>query len=186
MVSGDRAQTEKPQLVGYVYCASDKAEHSVPVFIDHVGFPVGNLSCGQKLDVVAQAGLWLKVVTPDGITRFIKSAAVSQKPDDFVPVAAPTEADPAMNHPPLVVLKFEPDYLASTARLAKKEGTVLLGLVVGVDGLPRDVKIVSSLDKDLDAKCIQAVQQWRFQPALKDGQPVEAPIKVRIEFRRSH
>jgi protein TonB len=88
-------------------------------------------------------------------------------------------------HPPRQVFTPEPDYPAS-ARSAKKEGTVLIGLVVGIDGVPHDVRVVSSLDKDLDAKAIEAVQRWRFKPALKNGEPVEVPIEVEIVFHLYH
>ncbi len=196
MVSSDWAQTKKPQPVGYVYCASDKPEHSVPVFLDPcLKFPVGNISCGEKLDVVSRSGLWLKVVNSGGITRFIKSGGASQKPDEFVPLdievgptpvcKAPAELDRTKNHPPRIAFNPEPDYPAS-ARLSKKEGTVSIGLVVGINGLPHDLSVVSSLDKDLDAKAIEAVQQWRFQPGLKDGQPIEWPTEVGVEFHLGH
>lgn len=196
MVSGDWAQTKKPPLVGYVYCASDKPEHSVPVFLDPcLKFPVGNISCGEKLDVVSESGLWLKVVNSDGITRFIKSGAASQKPEQFMPLdieagpapvcKAPTEPDRAENHPPSQVFAPGPDYPPS-ARLAKKEGYVSIGLVVGIDGVPHDVRVVSSTDKDFDAKAIEAVQRWRLKPALKDGQPVEWPIEVIVNFHLYH
>ncbi|MGA1987269.1 MAG: energy transducer TonB [Candidatus Sulfotelmatobacter sp.] len=193
MVSGDWAQTKKPPLVGYVYCASDKPEHSVPVFLDPcLRATVGNISCGEKLDVLSQSGEWLKVVNSGGVTRFMKSGGVSQKPDEFVPLdieAGPApvcKAPPSSGiHPPSAVFTPEPDY-APSARLAKKEGSVLIGLVVGIDGVPHDVKVVSSLDKDLDAKAIEAVQRWRFKPALKNGEPVEVPIKVNVDFHLYH
>jgi TonB family protein len=52
--------------------------------------------------------------------------------------------------------------------------------------LTHDVKVVGSLDKDLDAKAVEAVQHWRFQPALKNGEPVEVPIEVSVNFHRYH
>jgi TonB family protein len=66
------------------------------------------------------------------------------------------------------------------------EGTVRIGLVVGTDGLPRDLKVLASLDKDLDKKALEAVQQRRYDPALKDGQPVERPSEVSIYFHVFH
>jgi TonB family protein len=193
MVSGDWAQTKKPPLVGYVYCASDKPEHSVPVFLDPcLKSSVGNIACREKLDVVSQSGEWLKVVNSGGITRFMKSGGVSQKPDGFVPVdieAGPTpvcKAPPSTGiHPPSAIFTPEPDYPPS-ASLAKKEGYVSIGLVVGTDGVPHDVRVVSSTDKDFDAKAIEAVQRSRFKPALKDGKPVEWPMEVQIAFHLRH
>jgi TonB family protein len=190
IVSGDWAQEKKPQLVGYVYCATDKPEHSVPVFLDDPcrKVHVGNISCGEKLDVVSRSGEWLKVVNSGGITRFMKSGSVSQRPDEFVPLdieAGPTTvckaADTGGIHPPSAVFTPEPDYPPS-ARLAKKEGDVQIGLVVGIDGVPHDITVVTSLDKDFDAKAIEAIQGWRFKPAMKNGEPVEMPIKVWVEF----
>jgi periplasmic protein TonB len=35
----------------------------------------------------------------------------------------------------------------------------------------------------LDEKAIEAVRQWRFQPAMKDGQPVTVAINVEVSFR---
>jgi TonB family protein len=34
----------------------------------------------------------------------------------------------------------------------------------------------------LDEKAIEAVRQWRFQPALKDGRPVDVQITVEVQF----
>ena len=62
-------------------------------------------------------------------------------------------------------------------------GTVLIGLVVSSQGLPRDVHVVRSLDKDLDKNAVEAVQQWRFEPARKDGQPVAVRVTVEIRFQ---
>jgi hypothetical protein len=36
---------------------------------------------------------------------------------------------------------------------------------------------------DLEQSAIDAVQKWRFAPATKDGQPVEMPAQVEVNFR---
>jgi len=35
----------------------------------------------------------------------------------------------------------------------------------------------------LDEKAIEAVKQWRFEPALKNGKPVAVAINLEVEFR---
>jgi TonB family protein len=62
-------------------------------------------------------------------------------------------------------------------------GVVLIGLVVSSKGLPRDVHVVRSLDKDLDKSAVEAVQQWTFEPARKDDKPVAVRITIEIRFR---
>lgn len=61
-------------------------------------------------------------------------------------------------------------------------GTVLVGLVVSSKGEPADVHVVKSLDKDIDQSAVDAVKQWHFDPATKDGQPVAVRVTVEIRF----
>lgn len=61
-------------------------------------------------------------------------------------------------------------------------GTVLVGLVVSSKGEPTDVHVVKSLDKDIDQSAVDAVKQWHFDPATKDGQPVAVRVTVEIRF----
>jgi TonB family protein len=75
-----------------------------------------------------------------------------------------------------------PEY-SKQALDAKYQGTCVLGLIVGTDGLPRDVKIIRSLGLGLDEKAIEAVKQWKFKPAMKDGKPVAVQINVEVFFR---
>src|SRR5277367_3282660 len=64
---------------------------------------------------------------------------------------------------PRVLSKIDPEY-TPIARDAKISGTVLLSATIGSDGVPRDLKVVRSLDSGLDEKAITAVLQWKFQP----------------------
>ena len=59
----------------------------------------------------------------------------------------------------------------------------MLRLIVDSAGHPRDIRVVRGLGFGLDAKAIDAVQQWRFQPAMKDGKPVDVQISVEVDFR---
>jgi periplasmic protein TonB len=83
---------------------------------------------------------------------------------------------------PQVISSPDPDY-TDEARNAKTQGTCILGLIVDTEGHPRDIRIVRGLDSGLDAKAIEAVRQWRFEPAMKDGKPVNVLISVEVSFR---
>jgi len=55
-------------------------------------------------------------------------------------------------------------------------------MIVDAEGRPRDIRIVRGLGYGLDTKAIEAVKQWRFQPALKDGKAVNVQISVEVAF----
>ncbi len=83
---------------------------------------------------------------------------------------------------PRPVTTPDPEY-TEQARLAKTQGTCILWLIVDDQGQPRDIRVVRGLGFGLDAKAIEAVKQWRFQPAMKDGRPVNVQISVEVGFR---
>lgn len=82
---------------------------------------------------------------------------------------------------PTALSSPDPDY-TEEARRAKKQGTCVLWLIVDSTGRPRDLRVVRGLGFGLDAKALEAVKNWRFQPALKDGKPVDVQISVEVEF----
>ena len=76
----------------------------------------------------------------------------------------------------------DPEY-SEEARKAKYQGTCVLWLIVGPDGKPRDIKVARALGMGLDQKAIEAVRNWKFEPAMKDGKPVAVQINVEVNFR---
>ncbi|MEI2430644.1 MULTISPECIES: energy transducer TonB [Lysobacter] len=64
-------------------------------------------------------------------------------------------------------------------------GTVELEILVGIDGKPLDVSIVrSSGHRSLDQAARKVVlQRWTFQPAMENGQAVQARGRVPIQFK---
>jgi protein TonB len=83
---------------------------------------------------------------------------------------------------PKVTYQPDPEY-SEEARKAKYQGVCVLSLIVGPDGKPRDVKVARSLGLGLDEKAIEAVNQWKFEAAQKDGKPVAVAINVEVTFR---
>jgi periplasmic protein TonB len=76
----------------------------------------------------------------------------------------------------------DPEF-SEQARKAKYQGTVVVWLIVGADGRPRDIRIQRTLGMGLDEKAIEAIRKWRFEPARKDGVPVAVQINVEVNFR---
>lgn len=82
---------------------------------------------------------------------------------------------------PQMVYSVEPEY-TDVARREQTQGTVVLDLVVGSDGRPRDIRIVQSLPHGLSEQAVEAVRRWRFKPALKDGRPVAVAMRATVKF----
>ena len=77
---------------------------------------------------------------------------------------------------------IEPRYPIE-ARRRGEQGTVLLRVLVGRDGLPIDIKVArSSGYRSLDRAAREAVLRWRFRPVQVNGMHVEALGLVPIRF----
>jgi len=83
--------------------------------------------------------------------------------------------------PPRAIFQPEPEF-SEEARKAKFQGVCTLALIVGADGRPSNIRVVGSLGMGLDEKAIEAVRNWKFEPAMKDGHPVRVEIDVEVDF----
>jgi len=83
---------------------------------------------------------------------------------------------------PRPVYDPEPEY-PEEARKLRLQGTVLLSLVVDEQGRARDIRIERPLGMGLDEKAVEAVKNWKFIPATRDGIAVAAEITVEVSFR---
>ncbi len=83
---------------------------------------------------------------------------------------------------PRAIYAPDPKY-PKAARRAQQEGTVVLWVVVGADGLPHEVRVARAMGMDFDEAAVKAVRKWRFEPARLNGQPVPVQINVEVNFR---
>ena len=71
----------------------------------------------------------------------------------------------------------------SEAIQRKIQGTVVLEMIVGTDGVPYDVRVVQSLDAGgLDGEAIRAAKEWRFNPGRLGDTPVDVLVVLAIDF----
>jgi TonB family protein len=69
------------------------------------------------------------------------------------------------------------------ARRAKYQGIVIVSVIIDAQGNPQDPRVVRALGMGLDEKAIEAIKQYRFKPAIKDGKmPVAVRMNVEIDF----
>jgi len=82
---------------------------------------------------------------------------------------------------PRAIYAPQPEF-SEAARKAGYQGICLLSLIVGADGKPRDINVVRKLGMQLDEKAVEAVRNWTFEPARKDGKPVAVQVEVEVSF----
>jgi len=95
----------------------------------------------------------------------------------------PADSSKMPSHPTLISSK-PPEYpAASRAKKDMINGTVVIALIVGKNGVPTHLSIKQSLRPDFDQSAIDAVRQYRFSPALLNGNPVEFPLTISVNFQ---
>jgi len=67
------------------------------------------------------------------------------------------------------------------ARLQGIQGPVVMKALVGKDGSVQDVRVIGGAAELVQA-AVDAVRQWRFQPHLLKGNPVEFETQVTLKF----
>ncbi len=84
--------------------------------------------------------------------------------------------------PPRLLREVKADY-TEDARQRSISGAVVLEIVVRRDGSVGDIKILQGLAGGLNDRAIQAVRQWRFSPAHRQGAAVDVIVEVAVEFK---
>jgi TonB family protein len=83
---------------------------------------------------------------------------------------------------PAPLRKVDPKYPPSLIS-ERVEGEVVLYAVIRRDGSVDSIQLVHGIDEQLDANAIEALSQWKFRPAARQGAPVELEAIVHIPFR---
>ena len=82
---------------------------------------------------------------------------------------------------PILINEVLPEY-SEEARKVRFQGTVVLNTIVREDGSVQVMNIVRGIGFGLDQNAINAVLQWKFKPARRNGKPVAAYLNVEVSF----
>jgi TonB family protein len=80
-----------------------------------------------------------------------------------------------------LIHRVNPKY-PKEARKQHIEGVVRIFAITGKDGMLHDLKLVKG-DPLLSEAALKAVQQWRYQPGLLGGVPVEIETTIDVRFQ---
>lgn len=108
--------------------------------------------------------------------------------DESVAAEAPKKKAASTESPttPVDILeKPRPEY-TTEGRSMKIEGDVVIDMIFLANGTVQVNRVISGLGHGLDEAAMRAAQQIKFKPAKRDGQPVDFPARVRIEFRLAY
>jgi protein TonB len=154
-----------------------------------IALPIPPEPLPQKRPSRKTAPMPVAVPTPTIVAETSMPVAVTESPADSVADIATTS--PALSTGPAsdlanITLGYEsvvdPSYPLDAKRRGE-HGTVLLRVLVGIDGLPKRIDIArSSGSSRLDRAARDAVQRWRFRPVQIDGKYVPATGLVPIAF----
>ena len=83
---------------------------------------------------------------------------------------------------PVMTRKSDPAYPLELQR-ANVQGTVTLYAIIHSDGSVRDIRVLDSVDDQLDRFASEALSRCKFEPGLKNGAPVALEAVVMVPFR---
>jgi TonB family protein len=141
----------------------------------------------------AAARQWKFEPAKSGMTCVV-SFAFRLKPDtsNSTTSGAPKPGPPAPRVPvrvggdvkaPHATVKVDPIY-PDEAQAAHVAGVVLLEITVATDGSVSNARVLRSIPM-LDQAAVDAVRQWKYEPTVLNGVPVEVEMNVFINFTLS-
>lgn len=103
------------------------------------------------------------------------------------------EAAPILNAPgayrvtsdvkaPVAVRRVNPLY-PEEARRNNVSGIVIVEVLIGKDGKVKDAAVRKGLPYGLSESALNCVRQWEFQPATRNGEPVDVIFNLTIAFK---
>ena len=84
--------------------------------------------------------------------------------------------------PPKLLSGRTPIYPITQLRLGKG-GDALIEFTVDKQGIPRDFRVVKADYPYFGTHAIIAMREWRFRPAMKNGKPVPARLRLPFHYR---
>jgi TonB family protein len=101
--------------------------------------------------------------------------------EKFTPIPGLNKVGGAVT-PPRVLHQPEPEF-DDEARGSRLSGRVLVYLQIDATGTPTHVRILRPVGLGLDERAVAAVQQYSFNPAMRNGTPVTVEMNVEVNFQ---
>ena len=106
--------------------------------------------------------------------------------ETFSPPAGVSPQTGCMNPVPARLVKKQSPEYPEKARAQRIQGTTSTQVTIGIDGAPLIRKVIESPSPDLEASSLTAIKQWRYDPALCNGQPVAMETILQVNYTLSY
>ncbi|HSK79671.1 MAG TPA: energy transducer TonB [Thermoanaerobaculia bacterium] len=120
---------------------------------------------------------------PDGVPGGVPNGTPDGAPDGVpggLGDSRPVHLTAAMVRPQ--VLKSVAPRYTEMARRAGVQGAVRVEAIIDEQGRVTNVRVLRALPMGLDRAAVEAVEQWRFQPATLDGRPIKVYFSLTVTF----
>lgn len=151
-----------------------------PSYVDKDFEPVGGDKAYPRVVSFVEEGSTLAKANVTEITT-----PVQFPPGSFAAPAGVPSQEGCMN--PLafrLVKKVVPQY-PQNAIHQRIQGVVALDVRIGADGAPKIGKAIGRANPDLERSAMDAVKDWRYEPATCSGKPVEVETVVQVSYTLS-
>jgi tetratricopeptide (TPR) repeat protein len=125
------------------------------------------------------------VLAPPTVSPRAANAAAAPKPDPLPEVSAPRRTygpEDAGVTAPVVVSQTLPPWRYSKLAEAHRQYQGVLALTIDENGNVQSVALLEGVQPEYNAVLVKAARLWKFQPATKDGVPVQYRKVVRIHL----
>jgi TonB family protein len=146
-------------------------------FFDHNVFEERIMNLTQPKSQPRRRARLFAVVSLTATALFVAGLSASfaaQQPEKVYKINESGVQAPKLLH------KIEPNY----PKGATAVGAIVLAVEISAKGKAENIVVKRSLGVEFDQSAIDAIKQWSFQPATKDGQPVRVSATVEVNFRR--
>jgi protein TonB len=141
----------------------------------HLAAPVVNRGANSSQVGEADPSLTASVPTP-GSAESLSALSSGHGKEPTAPLPVGGDVKPAH------LVKSVPPLYPQMARTQRISGNVSIDAVVDVDGNVGTMKVLSG-PAILHRAALDAVKQWRYEPAMLDGKPTASHLTVIVQFR---
>jgi len=170
---------ERPSEHSWEICTNDSTKtlvRSPRTFADKDLQPVGGKVYPRSLSYSEEG----KTLAKAEVTELTTPGQFS--PDSFVPPSGISSQAGCMNPTPAVLVKKRAPEYPENARQQRIQGLVALDARIGADGVVKIGKVVVSASPELNQSSINALQEWRYEPATCNGKPVEVETILEVKY----